>query len=154
VSGWVAALLLLAASNAVPWVVGRLLGERLAAPLDFGIRLSDGERLLGSHKTWRGLASGMIACELTASLCGYPPGLGVRFAALSLAGDACTSAIKRRLRLAPGTGLPLMDQLVEALLPLMLLRDALGLGAWEIAIAATLFTLIDIAATDRLRRRS
>jgi hypothetical protein len=63
----VRALALLIATNAVPVVVAKLARDRLAAPLDFGWVLADGERLFGSHKTWRGLYPASL--RVSASVC-------------------------------------------------------------------------------------
>jgi hypothetical protein len=70
---------------------------------------------------------------------------------LSLFADAVSSLCKRRLGLAPGTNVLLLDQLPEALLPLIALRSSLGLGWTAIAILATVFTLLDVLAGALLR---
>jgi CDP-2,3-bis-(O-geranylgeranyl)-sn-glycerol synthase len=144
---YLSALLLLMTANSAPWLAGRLLGERLAAPIDGGLTLRDGTRLLGSHKTWRGLVVGALAAALVAKVCGYSTMLGLAFGALSLTGDAVSSALKRRLHLAPGAQAPLIDQVLEALLPLLVLRTSLGLTWTDVALVAGAFTALDIAAT-------
>jgi CDP-2,3-bis-(O-geranylgeranyl)-sn-glycerol synthase len=73
-------LVLLVAANATPWMIGRALGDRWALPLDLGIVLPDGERMFGSHKTWRGLIAGAVACALAAKAVGIAPMLGLSFA--------------------------------------------------------------------------
>ena len=147
------ALLLLVAANSAAWLAGRALGAHLAAPLDGGLKLRDGTRLLGSHKTWRGLFVGALAAALVAPICGYSTALGLAFGALSLTGDAASSALKRRLRLAPGAQAPLVDQALEALLPLIVLRGPLGLAWADVALVASAFTVLDIAATAIRSRR-
>jgi len=145
------ALLLLVAANSLPWLLGRLLRERPATALDFGLVLPDGRTLFGAHKTWRGLLAGVLGCTLTAALCGLPWLLGLEFGALSLSGDALSSALKRRLDIRPGTEIAGLDQLPEALLPLTLLRLPLGLDWLDVAVSAAAFTLLDLVAA-RLRR--
>ena len=147
------AFALLLAANAVPVVVGKFARERGALPLDFGRVMPDGERLFGSHKTWRGLASGIAACTLLAAYFDLPLWLGAGFAALSLAADACSSAAKRRMRLKPGSEVLWLDQLAEALVPLFVFAEPLGLNLVEIAVVTTCFIVLD-AATARLRHRS
>jgi CDP-2,3-bis-(O-geranylgeranyl)-sn-glycerol synthase len=147
------ALMLLVAANSAAWLAGCALGSRFAAPLDCGIMLPDGTRLLGSHKTWRGLIVGALAAALVAPLCGHPAALGFAFGALSLTGDAASSALKRRMRLAPGAQVPLIDQIPEALLPVLALRVPLGLGWPDVALAAGTFTALDVAATAIRSRR-
>ena len=122
------ALLLVIAANLAPWLASKLFGGRGAAPLDGGTALHDGTRLLGSHKTWRGLVAGLLASALTAWAVGYSVALGLEFGALALAADALSSFIKRRLHRAPGANVPGLDQLPEALIPLLVLGRPLGIG--------------------------
>jgi CDP-2,3-bis-(O-geranylgeranyl)-sn-glycerol synthase len=146
------ALLLVGIANVVPWAAGRLM-QRWTTPLDCGVRLWDGQRLLGDHKTWRGLLLGTLACALVAAFIGPGFATGAGVGALSLLGDALSSALKRRLRLAPGTEIAALDQLPEALLPLLVFARALGLGAAEIVAATLAFVALDIAVT-RVRHPS
>lgn len=111
------------AANAVPVPAAKLpVLRRWNAPMDFG-RTLHGERILGSHKTWRGLICGMIASTIvlwlqqlilahvswTHSLAGpvdYAslPTLvmGPLFGFGVLAGDAIKSFFKRRHGVVPG----------------------------------------------------
>lgn len=147
------ALLLLCAANTAAWATGRLLGSRWAAPLDFGVVLKDGQRLFGSHKTWRGLLAGAGASALLAAALG--PGFlaGAAFGALSMAGDALSSTIKRRRRREPGSEVPLLDQVPEAMLPLAVMGPALGLGFLAMVGVTFAFTLLDVAATGFRHRQ-
>jgi CDP-2,3-bis-(O-geranylgeranyl)-sn-glycerol synthase len=140
------ALVLVMVANMAPWASGRLMGERLAKPLDFGATLPDGSRLLGDHKTWRGLVAGALASAVTAWLLGHPPMLGIEFATLTLMADAASSFTKRRLRLDPGAEVPALDQVPEALLPLLVLADPLGISVLEAVAIAVIFLCLDIVA--------
>jgi CDP-2,3-bis-(O-geranylgeranyl)-sn-glycerol synthase len=148
------ALLMLIAANSAPWLLARLLGRRWALPLDLGLTLADGQRLLGAHKTWRGLAAGVIASASVGRLLGMEWWLGAGVGVLSLLGDAVSSAIKRRFRRLPGSEVPIVDQLPEALLPLLLLRGPLGLNAATIALVVLVFGVLDVASTRARHRRS
>ncbi|HEY7377841.1 MAG TPA: CDP-archaeol synthase [Steroidobacteraceae bacterium] len=141
------ALFLMIVANVSPWAAGRALQRHWTAPLDGGVRLWDGERLFGGHKTWRGVLFGTLSCALAAVLTGPGFAVGAAFGALSLTGDALSSAFKRRLRLAPGTEIVGLDQVPEALLPSMLLARPLGLGAAEICAAVVAFVVLDLLAT-------
>jgi hypothetical protein len=143
-------MLLVIVANIAPWAAGRLLAARWRAPLDGGATLPDGTRVLGDHKTWRGLLIGILACAVVSRLLHYPLSLGAAFGALSLAADAASSFLKRRLRLPPGTEIPGVDQLPEALVPLLVLSRPLGLGLIEAIAIAAVFMLLDLA-TLRLR---
>jgi len=145
-------LVLLVAANATPWIVGRALGDRWSTPLDLGIVLPDGERMFGSHKTWRGFLAGAVVCALAAKALGISALLGLSFGVLSLLGDAASSAFKRRAHWPPGREVPVIDQLPECLLPIVVLAQPLDLD-WNAGIwGATLFVLFDLAAT-RIRHR-
>jgi CDP-archaeol synthase len=147
------ALLLLCAANTAAWAAGRLLGGRWAAPLDFGVVLKDGQRLFGSHKTWRGLIAAGAAAGLLATALGTGFLAGAAFGALSMVGDALSSTIKRRLRRQPGTEVPLLDQVPEALLPLAVFGPSLGLGFLAMVGVTFAFTLLDIAVTGFRHRQ-
>lgn len=146
------ALLLLIVANASPVVAAMLLGGRLAAPLDCGATLRDGTRLLGDHKTWRGVTAGVMACAVAAHLLGLTFTLGLAFGALSLLADAAASFFKRRLRLAAGTEVPGLDQIPEALLPLWVLSGPLGIGLPGSLLVTAAFVVLDVAFV-RFRHR-
>jgi CDP-2,3-bis-(O-geranylgeranyl)-sn-glycerol synthase len=145
-------LLLVCLASSAAWAASLALGHRLAAPLDFGLELLDGKRLFGSHKTWRGVAAGTLACALAAPFVGLEAATGAEFGAAALLGDALSSGIKRRLALEPGTEVLGLDQLPETLLPLILLAEPLSVGVVEIAVVALAFTGLDLLATP-LRHR-
>ena len=144
---------MLIAANTAPWILARLLGTRLTTPMDFGLTLRDGRRLLGSHKTWRGFLGASAACGIVGTLSGVGWWLGVGFGALSMTGDAVSSAVKRRLGHPPGSEVRGIDQLAEALLPLLVLWRPLGLGVSEAALVAVVFAALDVLST-RVRHRS
>lgn len=143
----VRALLLLIVANSVPWLLGRLLRDRWAWPLDLGLMARDGQRLLGDHKTWRGLIGSAFAAGLAGVWLDVGFTLGALVAALSLLGDALSSAFKRRLRLSPGADAPFVDQVPEALLPLSVLARPLDLGVVEVVLTTLAFVVLGLLAT-------
>jgi CDP-diglyceride synthetase len=145
------ALLLVIVANVAPWAAGRLLPAHWRAPLDGGAKLADGSRVLGDHKTWRGFFAGTLACAGVARILHQPLLLGAAFGALSLAADAASSFFKRRLRQPPGSEIPGVDQLPEALVPLLALSRPLGLRLIDALVVALVFMILDLAAL-RLRR--
>jgi CDP-2,3-bis-(O-geranylgeranyl)-sn-glycerol synthase len=132
VQDWLAALFILVpiyCTNAAPVLFG---GGR---PIDGGRFLSDGERILGDHKTVRGVVSGIligiivgvfeylfISQELM--LIAMLASIG------ALLGDLAGAFIKRRLKIKPGAPLPIIDQLdfvIGAILMVsMISRPTLG----------------------------
>jgi CDP-2,3-bis-(O-geranylgeranyl)-sn-glycerol synthase len=96
-------------ANAAPVILG---GGR---PLDGGRLFLDGKPILGSHKTVRGLISGVLLGSLAALILNllleYSILLGVLTSIGALMGDLVEAFFKRRLSLKPGESLPLADQL-------------------------------------------
>ena len=135
--------LLLVIANAVPLLVGIVLGRRFDAPLDGGLRLADSRPLLGASKTVRGLIASLVATTLAAPLLGLPPAQGAEFALLAMLGDLLSSFTKRRLGIATSRSAPLLDQLPESLLPLLVLQPELGASGTEILAAVLIFVVID-----------
>jgi CDP-2,3-bis-(O-geranylgeranyl)-sn-glycerol synthase len=138
-------LLLVVTANTAAWAAARVFGTHWTAPLDFGRRLRDGTRLLDSHKTWRGLIAAAVVCGVAAQILQLGFALGAAFGTLAMLGDATSSFIKRRLRLPPGTEVPGLDQVPEAILPLLVLARPLGLGLLGSLIVAAIFALLDMA---------
>lgn len=134
-------LLLLLAANGSPVLAKRLLGSRFAVPVDGGCRFLDGRPLFGPSKTLRGLVLSIAVTALVAALLGLPWTLGVGFAAASMAGDLLSSFLKRRLNVPPSGQALGLDQIPEALLPVWLYRESLGVDAWGILLLVMLFTV-------------
>ncbi|MDD5503075.1 MAG: CDP-2,3-bis-(O-geranylgeranyl)-sn-glycerol synthase [Candidatus Thermoplasmatota archaeon] len=98
-------------------------------PMDFGRSFSDGRRILGDGKTWRGFASGVIVGAFIALVLTwisrsantqYLPDFGEPVYAIylggilgtgALFGDAVKSFFKRRMGIARGGKWPVADQL-------------------------------------------
>jgi len=146
-------LILLLLANGIPIILRNLPGERYWNwPVDGDRCLPDGQRLFGSHKTWRGIVSAILITALAAWLLHYPLLLGMQFGAYVMLGDLLGSFIKRRLRIAPGGMAPGLDQIPEALLPLLLLRDELDLNWAEILVIPLLFVVISLLLSRLLYR--
>lgn len=145
-------LLLLLAANGAPILARWLLGSRLARPLDGGRRAADGRPWFGTHKTWRGLlAAGLIGAGL-GWLLGLGPGAGLLVASLAMAGDLLASFLKRRLGLAEGEPAPLLDQLPEALMPLLGWQALFGLDWLAVLRLCLLFIGLDYLLSRLLYR--
>ena len=120
-------LLLIVIANGAPVVAAVVCGNRGARPLDGGRVLADGHRVLGDSKTWRGVLLSPLATGASATLLGLPVGVGVVVGAGAMAGDLLSSFLKRRLGV-PSSGRMLgLDQIPEALLPLLAVADKFAL---------------------------
>jgi CDP-2,3-bis-(O-geranylgeranyl)-sn-glycerol synthase len=62
----------------------------------------------------------------------------------AMLGDALSSFIKRRMGTAPSTRATGLDQIPEALVPLLFLQETLGLAWTQIAAITTVFFLLEI----------
>jgi CDP-2,3-bis-(O-geranylgeranyl)-sn-glycerol synthase len=138
-------VLLLVIANGAPFVTYRLFGKFLDQPLDFNKVFTDGHPLLGPGKTIRGVFSAIIATAVLAPLADLEPVQGAVFGLLAMLGDLVSSFIKRRLDIATSQSAPLLDQLPESLLPLLVMQQVLSVTLPEIAAAATIFMAINLA---------
>jgi hypothetical protein len=146
------ALILLTLANGAPVVAKKVFGRRLALPLDGGLRFLDGRPLFGPSKTVRGIAVAVLAAAAGAPLMGLDPGVGALVAAAAMAGDLCSSFVKRRLAYVSSSRAVGLDQLPESLLPLLLCREALSLAPADIALAAAVFFIGEIVLSRLLYR--
>ena len=144
-------VLLVTLVNVAPVLASLLLRRRWNTPLDGGSRLADGQPVLGPGKTIRGVVVSVLAAGSLAPALGFTVATGAGFACLAMLGDVVSSFLKRRLGLASGRSVPLLDQLPESLLPLGMLQSTLGASMAEILVAAALFTAIDLLLS-RLRK--
>ncbi len=140
-------LLLLTVANATPVVLGFLLGRRLAWPLDAGRNFIDGRRLFGASKTVRGILASILLTALLAPLLGVDRMSGALVGLLAMCGDLTSSFTKRRLGYSAGCASPLLDQLPETCLPLLVLAPATGANPAEMAAAVVAFTALDLLLT-------
>ena len=117
-------------ANTAPVFAAKIPGlKKWQTPLDFGASYRE-QRLLGDHKTWRGLTLGMIAGGLAGVLqiylIKYVPAfadvalvtdqahlilLGCLLGLAALLGDAGKSFFKRRLGIQPGQSWYVLDQI-------------------------------------------
>ncbi len=145
-------LLILGVSNFLP-ILGRwLMGERMAAPVDLGIRWLDGRPVFGPHKTWRGLILSIAGAGIFSNLTGIGLAPGMKLAAISMGGDLLSSFIKRRRGLRSGASVPLIDQGLESMFSLAILRTELCLTWIEVFLLTGLFILFDIILSPILYR--
>ncbi len=132
-------LVLLALANGTPVAVNKLLGQRWAYPIDGGVTFFDGRPLFGASKTVRGLVLSVLVTSAGALLMGLGWKTGAAIGAVSMAGDICSSFLKRRMRLVASSRATGLDQIPESLLPLLACRQALSLTVLDIAVVVGVF---------------
>lgn len=151
-------LFLLMIANGAPIIAHKLLGDKLVAPVDGNIVLSDGYPLFGSSKTIRGIVSTVLVTTPTAMLLGWSWDIGILFALSVMAGDLFSSFVKRRMGLPPSSMATGIDQIPESLLPLILLKGPLGLEWQSIGLIVVAFFVAELLSSKilykfRIRKR-
>jgi len=132
-------LVLLTLANGAPVVAKKMFGDRFSVPLDGGLAFLDGRPLFGKSKTLRGIVVAILATAAGAPLIGLDAATGAIVAAAAMVGDLLSSFIKRRLAFKPSSQALGLDQIPEALLPMLAARAALSLTAIDIAAGVAIF---------------
>ena len=145
-------LLLLSIANLSPILLFSLSGRRPGARLDGGLCFFDRRPLLGPSKTVRGVAAAVAAAALVAPLLGFTPYLGAVVGGCSMLGDALSSFCKRRLGLPASAKATGLDQIPEALVPLLVVADSLSLSMIQIAAITLAFFALEIPTSWLLFR--
>ena len=138
--------LLLVVANGAPLLYSIAFGGRCATPIDGGRLLRDGRPVFGTHKTWRGLVGGAVATGAVGGL--LPIGIltAAAFGFSALLGDLLSSFIKRRAGYGSGRDSPLLDQVPEALLPMLAFYGALGLDFVSLCATFVAFVVLAVGA--------
>jgi CDP-2,3-bis-(O-geranylgeranyl)-sn-glycerol synthase len=137
-------LLLIIASNGAPILGKAIFKKRWTYPLDGGRYFTDGRPLLGRSKTWRGVLLAITAAAVMAWLVGLPVEIGMTIGCFVVLGDALSSFIKRRLGLTASSMALGLDQIPEALLPLVALKTYFNLTWSTIMETVTGFLLLEL----------
>lgn len=137
-------LLLLAVANGAPILAKRVFGSWWSMPLDGGWVFLDGRHLLGPSKTVRGLVIATGGTTVVAALLGFSLGVGFLVGAFSMLGDALASFTKRRLNIASSGRATGLDQIPEALLPLLVVGGGLGLSLLDVLLITLVFFVLEM----------
>ena len=137
-------LLLLITANGIPILARKWLGSRWDGAIDGGRQAWDGRPWLGASKTWRGLLAALCLTPPLSLLLGLGAMTGLLIAIGAMAGDLLSSFLKRRLGIEPSGRALLLDQVPEALLPLLLVASRLQLGLADILFLVLVFILLEL----------
>lgn len=132
-------LVLVAVANVIPVFAKRILGRALAWPLDGGAVFVDGQRLLGASKTIRGVFLSVLITPLAAIVIGLGWQAGLVVALSAMAGDVASSFLKRRMGLPPSSKAIGLDQIPEALFPLLAAQLLLPVTFVDIVVGTAIF---------------
>ena len=145
-------LILITLANGMPVIANRILGRRLAWPLDGNIKLIDGRALFGASKTVRGIVVSILATSACAPFLGLDWKIGLLMAITAMLGDLFSSFLKRRLGLAPSSRATGLDQIPESLFPLLASKPLLSLSALDVAAGTAMFLIGEIILSRILFR--
>jgi CDP-2,3-bis-(O-geranylgeranyl)-sn-glycerol synthase len=124
-------------ANAAPVIAGG------GTPMDFGKYFFDGKRIFGKNKTYRGfffgLAVGIAVGLVEYALFDYPFLFSVLSPLGALLGDLTAAFLKRRLGIAPGGLLPVIDQ-VDFVVGAIVFSLPLAIITWQLAVAVFIIT--------------
>jgi hypothetical protein len=137
-------LFLLAMANSTPVIGKRILGEKMAFPIDGGLILSDGQPLFGKSKTIRGVVLALLVTTMLAPLVDLEFMNGAMVSAAAMIGDLLSSFLKRRLKIPPSGMTIGLDQIPEALLPALVARCVLPLTSSDIAAIVSIFFVAEL----------
>lgn len=145
-------IVLLGVANGAPVVAKKLFDGVAAWPLDGGVRFIDRRPLFGRSKTVRGIVVSLVVTTAAAPLLGLRPTLGAIVGATAMAGDLFSSFVKRRLARPPSSRATGLDQIPEALLPLLACRGALALSAADIVVGLAVFFVGEVVLSQLFYR--
>lgn len=156
------------AANVTPILVTAIpVLKRFDAPIDCGLMFR-GKRVLGNHKTWRGLISGILAAtvafwlqQLLVGHVGWVADLssaadylalptlivGPLFGLGALGGDAVESFFKRQRGVAPGRGWFPFDQTDYIIGGALLTAPFIQLGFWQYVMLVITWLVVHVVAS-------
>jgi CDP-archaeol synthase len=143
-------LFLLLLANGMPLIAKKILGDRCSRAVDGNLRFVDGRPLFGRSKTIRGIVLAVVGTTAAAPLIGLDWKVGILVGCFAMAGDLLSSFTKRRLDLPPSSRASGLDQLPEAVIPLLACLDLLSLAAADIVICAAMFFVGEVVLSRLL----
>ena len=124
-------------ANATPVLAGG------GTKMDFGKNFLDGKRIFGNNKTFRGFlfgfAIGIMVGLMEVVAFNFPFFFAFLIPLGALIGDLAGAFLKRRIGIAPGGLLPVVDQ-VDFVVGAVLFSVPLGMVSWQLAVAVLLIT--------------
>jgi CDP-2,3-bis-(O-geranylgeranyl)-sn-glycerol synthase len=112
--------------------------------VDGGLQLFDGQPLFGHSKTIRGIFFSILATAIVTPLIGLDWATGLLVAGSAMVGDLLSSFLKRRLKLLASSRAVGIDQLPEAIFPLLVCVRLLDITWVDVVVVALAFFVAEI----------
>jgi CDP-diglyceride synthetase len=137
-------LILLMLANGTPLIAKKILGDRYSYPVDGNLTFLDGRALFGRSKTIRGVVLAILVTTAGAPLIGLSWRIGLAVGSFAIVGDLFSSFAKRRFNLPPSSQASGLDQIPEALFPLLACRTSLSLMTADIVVCVMVFFIGEV----------
>jgi CDP-diglyceride synthetase len=126
-------------------IIGRwMMNGYWEMPIDGGAVFIDGRPILGTSKTYRGLACSLVGTLLAGALVGLSWKISLIVGALAMMGDCLSSFVKRRLGYPSGAKALGLDQIPESLLPMLGLWNVLNLSVLGLGLTVVIFVVAEL----------
>jgi CDP-2,3-bis-(O-geranylgeranyl)-sn-glycerol synthase len=137
-------LFLIIVANGSP-IIGRwIMNGFWEMPIDGGALFIDGRPILGTSKTYRGLACSLAGTLLAGALVGLSWKISLAMSLLAMVGDCLSSFVKRRLGYPSGAKAFGLDQIPESLLPMLGMWNVLNLSALGLGLTVMMFVVVEL----------
>jgi len=137
-------LFLIIVANGSP-IIGRwMMNGYWEMPIDGGAVFIDGRPILGTSKTYRGVACSLVGTLLAGALVGLSWKISLIMSLLAMVGDCLSSFVKRRLGYPSGAKALLLDQIPESLFPMLGMWNVLNLSALGLGLTVMGFVVVEL----------
>jgi CDP-2,3-bis-(O-geranylgeranyl)-sn-glycerol synthase len=141
---------LLVLANGTPVLAQKILGHRWDWPIDASLRLPDNAPLFGSSKTLRGFVLAILVTAMVAPVMGISWRLGAVIGLMAMLGDLFSSFVKRRMGLPPSSRALGLDQIPEALLPMLVVKSTMDMSWLDVIMVVLVFLVLEISLSKWL----
>jgi len=137
-------LFLIIVANGSP-IIGRwIMNGFWEMPIDGGALFIDGRPILGTSKTYRGLACSLVGTLLAGALMGLSWKISLIVSALAMVGDCLSSFVKRRFGYPSGAKALGLDQIPESLFPMLGMWNVLNLSVLGLGLTVVIFVVAEL----------
>lgn len=137
-------LLLIVIANGAPILARNLFRRHFDDPLDLGVKFFDKRPIFGPNKTMRGIFLAVMITPVAAHYMEINWFTGFLIGLYAMFGDLFSSFIKRRKGFEPGDMAFGLDQVPEALFPLLALMSHFEFSLLEVLAIVGIFSIVEL----------